>query len=144
MSLLDLFTSGEHKKAKTYFAALVKLAFADGVMEPSELKFLNKMAIKLGIEDEDFKKILEFPDKYPIDPPLDYNDRIESLYFFTGMTYAAHEVEPEEIIILEKMAVALGFPVRHAKSITDQAIQLFKEKADLDTFSKVIKEVNAK
>ena len=79
MSLLDLFTSGEHKKAKTYFAALVKIAFADGALDRQELKYLEKMAINLDISDTEFTKILEYPEKYPIDPPLDYNDRIEQL-----------------------------------------------------------------
>jgi len=143
MSLLDLFTSGEHKKAKTYFAALVKLAFADGALEPVELKFLQKMALKLDIEDAEFTKILEHPDRYPIDPPLDYNDRIEQLYYFTGIIFVSHEIKPEEERVIEKLAVSLGFPVKNSKQVTTEAIRLFHEKSNLDEFSKGIKIVNA-
>jgi uncharacterized tellurite resistance protein B-like protein len=142
MSLLDLFTSGEHKKAKTYFAALVKLAFADGVLEPSELKFLQKMAIKLGIEDAEFSKILKDPDHYPLDSPLDYNDRIEQLYHFTAMIFASHEVTKEEELVIEKLAVGLGFPVKNAKNVTHRAVELLHNKANFETFSREIKEVN--
>lgn len=143
MSLLDLFTSGEHKKAKTYFAALVKLAFADGVMDANELKFLQKMALKLDIEDAEFTKILEHPDKYPIDSPLDYNDRIEQLYNFTGMIFASHDVAENEIKVIEKLAIGLGFPVRHVEAVTQEAVTLMKKRVSLDDFSREIKKINA-
>lgn len=142
MSLLDLFTSGEHKHAKTYFAALVKLAFADGILEKEELNFLKKMSVKLGIEDDEFTKILKNPDKYPLDPPMDYNDRIEQLYNFTGMIYASHEIKPEEEAVIEKLAVNLGFPVKNARAITHKAVELLNHKTKFDDFSREIKEVN--
>jgi len=143
MSLLDLFTSGEHKKAKTYFAALVKLAFADGAMDAKELKYLQKMALKLDIEDAEFTKILEHPDRYPIDSPLDYNDRIEQLFYFTGIIFASHYITPSEEVIIEKLAIGLGFPVKNANKVTFEAIKLFKNNSDLDEFSKGIKIVNS-
>lgn len=143
MSLLDLFTSGEHKKAKTYFAALVKIAFADDAMGKRELKFLEKMAFKLDISDGEFTKILEYPDKYPIDTPLDYNDRIEQLYNFTHMIYSDEEVDFNEARIVQRMAIGLGFPIDNAEKVTDEAIHLVMNGNDLKDFTEAIKQVNA-
>jgi uncharacterized tellurite resistance protein B-like protein len=143
MSLLDLFTSGEHKKAKTYFAALVKIAFADGSLDPHELKFLEKMAIRLGIEDAEFTKILEYPERYPIDPPVDYNDRVEQLYYFTRMVFIDDEIRVDEAKVVRKMTVALGFPVKNAEKITDEAIHLVMNHNNLEEFTKAIKVVNS-
>lgn len=142
MSLLDLFSSGAHKKAKTYFAALINLAFADGSMEQTELKFLQKMALDLGIEHDEFAKILEKPEKYPIDPPVDYNDRIEQLYHFTQMVFAAAHLEKKELVLLEKFAIELGFPVRNAHKVTVEALSLVKNKTTFDEFSRAIKVAN--
>jgi len=142
MSLLDLFTSGEHKKAKTYFAALVKIAFADGAMDKRELKYLEKMALSLDISDTEFTKILEYPDKYPIDPPLDYNDRIEQLFNLTRMVFSDNEVKLNEARIVQRLAVGLGFPVDNAEKLTDEAIHLVMNNNNLDAFTKAIKQVN--
>ncbi len=142
MSLLDLFTSGEHQKAKSYFAALVNIAFADGNMEKHELEFLNRMAIKLGISDEEYVKILENPNIYPIDSPLDYNDRIEQLYNFTRMIFSDDEIKLDEVKLVRRLAVGLGFPVKNAEKITDEAIHLIVNGNDLDNFTESIKAVN--
>ena len=143
MSLLDLFTSGEHKKAKTYFAALVKIAFADGALDRQELKYLEKMAINLDISDTEFTKILEYPEKYPIDPPLDYNDRIEQLFNLTRMIFSDNEVKLNEAKLVEQIAIGLGFPVDNAEKLTDEAIHLIMNDNNLHDFTRCIKEVNS-
>ncbi len=143
MSLLDLFTSGEHKKAKSYFAALVKIAFADGSMDPHELKYLEQMSLKLGISNEEFVKILEYPEKYPLESPLDYNDRIEQLYNFTKMIFSDDQVKMDEAKLVQRMAIGLGFPIKNAEKVTDEAIHLILNNNDFDSFSKAIKEVNS-
>jgi uncharacterized tellurite resistance protein B-like protein len=143
MSLLDLFTSGAHKKAKTYFAALVKLAFSDGALDALELKYLKKMALKLDIEDAEFTKILGNPDRYPIDSPLDYNERIEQLYYFTGIIFVSHDINSQEKNLIEKLAVGLGFPPINAKKVTEESIRLFHLKTNIDDYVQAIKAVNS-
>jgi len=143
MSFLDLFTSGEHKKARTYFSALIKIAFADGSMDKKELEFLEKMAHKLDISDSEFTKILEHPDDYPIDSPLDYNDRIEQLFNLTHMIASDDEIKLDEAKIVRKLAVGLGFPVKNVEKVTDEAIHLVINQNNLEDFNKAIKVVNA-
>ncbi len=142
MSLLDLFTSGEHKKAKTYFAALVKIAFIDGSMDERELKFLEKMSLKLGISSAEFVKILEYPDKYPLDPPLDYKDRIEQLFNLTQMVCSDEVIKLDEVKLVRSLTVGLGFPTDNVEKVTDEAIYLVMNGNNLHDFSKAIKQVN--
>lgn len=142
MSFLDLFTSGEHKKARTYFSALIQIAFADGSMDKEELKYLEKMAFKLDISDAEFTKILEHPEKYPIDSPIDYNERIEQLFHLTHMITSDDEIKLDEAKIVRKLAVGLGFPVNNVEVITDEAIFLVMNDNSLEDFSKAIKAVN--
>ncbi len=142
MSLLDLFTSDSHKKSRTYFAALVKIAFADDAMDKDELKYLETMAGRMGISDSEFTKILEHPEKYPIDSPLDYNDRIEQLYNLVRMVFSDNEVKLDEVKLVRSLAVGLGFPTDNTEKITDEAIHLVMNNNDLDDFTAAIKEVN--
>jgi len=142
MSLLDLFTSGKHKKAKTYFADLVTIAFADSSLEKHELQYLEKMAYKLDISDSEFTRILEHPEKYMGETPIAYDERIEQLYFFTHMIYADDEVQIDEVKAMRKIAVGLGFPVKNAEVIADEAIHLVMNDNSLPDFTAAIKAVN--
>lgn len=142
MSLLDLFTSGEHKKAKTYFAALVKIAFVDSSMSDEELRYLERMSMNLGLSSDEFVKILKYPDKYPLDPPLDYNDRIEQLFNLTTMVFSDNEVKLDEVKLVRSLAIGLGFPTDNAEKVTDEAIHLIMNNNDLHDFAKAIKQVN--
>jgi hypothetical protein len=111
-------------------------------MDEHELKYLEKMSLKLGISNEEFVKILEYPEKYPLESPLDYNDRIEQLFNFTKMIFSDDEVKMDEAKLVRQMAISLGFPVKNAEKVTDEAIHLILNNNDLDSFSKAIKEVN--
>jgi len=142
MSLLDLFTSGEHKKARTYFSALVRMAFADGSMDKKELEFLEKMAYKLDIGDSEFTKILEHPNEYPLETPHDYDERIEQLYNLTRMINSDDEIKLDEALLVRKFAIGLGFPVVNAEKITDEAIHLIMNDNNLEDFNAAIRQVN--
>ncbi len=142
MSLLDYFSHGSRKKNKCYFSALVQLAFADGGMDKEELEYLERMAKRMGITEEDFAKILKHPEKYKLEPPLEYNERIEQLYNFTRMILSDDEIKLDEVKVLRKMAVALGFPPDNVEKVADEAIFLVMHDNDLDTFTAAIKEVN--
>ena len=142
MSFLDLFITGKQKKVRTYFAALIKIAFSDGAMDKNELEFLEKMAVKLDISDSEFVEILENPENYPMDPPVDYDDRIEQLYNFIHMVVSDEEIKLDEVKTVRKLAIALGFPIDNVGKVTDEGIHLVMNSNNLEEFTKAIKEVN--
>lgn len=142
MSISDLYSSGSHKRDIGHFANIVKLALADEIITDGEQKLLDKMARRLNISDNEQKEILKNPDKYPMNPPVDYDRRIERLYNLTQMIFADDEATGEEAKVLNKIVVGLGFNDENAEMITDEAVHLIMNDNDLEDFSKAIKNVN--
>ncbi len=142
MAFLDLFTSGDQKRNISHFACIVKLALTDNVISDGEQIVLDKMAIKLNISDRLRKKILKDPDKFPIEPPVSFENRIERLFNLTSIILADDEAIEKERIFLIKVAVGLGFPTENSKKIASKAIELAMNNTSLDEFTKKIKAFN--
>jgi len=77
-----------------------------------------------------------------MNPPINYDDRIERLFNLTKMIFADGEAVGEEAAILRKVAIGLGFPLDNVEKVTDEAIHLIMNDNDLETFNKAIKYVN--
>ena len=143
MAISDLYSSGKHKQEIGHFASVVKIAKSDGIIEENEQKLLDKTAKKLNISQVEYVEILKNPDKYPVNPPVNYEERIERLYRLTKMVFADEHVDKEQIILMQKTAVALHFPIDNVEKVCDEAIHLVMNNNDLDDFTTAIKRVNA-
>ena len=88
MSFSDLFTPGFKQRNRDHFAAIVRVALADGIITDEEKAFLNRTAINLEIEEAEVAEIMANPDNYPINPPANEQRRLERLYDLTRMVYA--------------------------------------------------------
>ena len=142
MSISDLYSSGAHKRDLGHFSNIVKLALADDIITNEEQRLLDRMARRLDISDQDYKTILKNPTKYSMNPPVDYDRRIERLYNLTKMIFADSEVTGDEAKVMRKVAVGLGFPTDNAEKVVDEAIHLAMNDNDLEDFTKAIKRVN--
>lgn len=142
MSISNFNLKGEQKHNINHFASLVKLAMADGEISKEENNLLNRVAKKLHIHDEQVKNIIATYKEYQVTTPHGYDDRIELLYDYTKMIYADAEVAGEEVSLLRKTCVGIGFPVSTADKVAEEAIQLVLNDTDLDDFNKAIKKVN--
>ena len=134
MSISDLFNSEFNIRNRGHFSAIVRVAVADGKLDPLEQAFLDKLAFRLEISPLEYAEILENPLKYPINPPYLYNERIERLYDLTRMVHVDHHLGDKQEIVLRKFAIALGFTSGNANYIIDKALALVDRKVDLDTF----------
>lgn len=143
MSISDLYSTGKHKQEIGHFASVVKIAETDGIISEGELLLLNRAAKKLNISNEEYQLILKSPEKYPINAPVSYEERIERLFLLTRMIFADEDVAKEEVGILRKIAVALHFSTENAEKVCDEAIHLVLNDNDLDDFTTAIKKVNA-
>lgn len=143
MSIANLHTSGKHKQEIGHFANIVKIAKADSVITKAEHALLEKAAKRLHISATEYNAILENPEKYPVNAPVSYDERIERLYRLTKMTYADEIVDLDEVVLLRKIAVALQFPLDNIEKVCDEAIYLVRNNNDLDDFIVAIKKVNA-
>lgn len=134
MSISDLFDSGFKNRNKGHFSAIVRVALSDGQLTSEEKQFLDKLAVRLEISQEEYEEILENPTKYPINPPVLYIHRLERLYDLARMVYADHVLGPKQKDILTRFALALGFTPSNVSYIVDKSLSLLVLNVDLDTF----------
>ncbi len=142
MSISDLFDSGFQKRNQDHFASIVRVAMSDGVITDEEKAFLDRLAHNLDISENDYKEILKDYRAHPINPPVDYDRRLERLFDLSRMVYADHIKEIDQVVLLEKLSIGLGFKSENAKYVVDKALKLVDQGADVDTFVDEIKNMN--
>lgn len=142
MSFSDLFDSGFKKRNEDHFAAIVRVAMNDGVITADEKAFLDRLAINLDINEEDYKLILKNYQTHPINPPIEYDRRLERLFDLVRMVHVDQINGDPEHKLLNKIGVGLGFHAVNVKYIVDKALTLVHNGVDLDTFIHEIKHMN--
>lgn len=142
ISISDLFDSGFQKRNQDHFAAIVKIAMSDGVITDEEKAFLDRLARRLDISENDYKEILKDYNKHPINPPSSYDNRLERLYDLSRMVYADHVKGDGQVALLEKLGIGLGFSPDNVKYVVDKALILVDQGADEDVFVDQIKNMN--
>ncbi|WP_026754684.1 TerB family tellurite resistance protein [Sediminibacter sp. Hel_I_10] len=142
MSFSDLFDSGFKTRNQDHFAAIVRVAMDDGIISEEEKAFLDRLARKLDISETDYKEILKDYQSHPINPPTSYDQRLERLYDLARMVYVDHIKGDHEEIVLQKIAIGLGFSTDNVKYVVDKALTLVNNGVDLDTFSEEMKTMN--
>lgn len=142
MSISDLFESGFKKRNEDHFAAIVRVAMSDGIINDAEKAFLDRLATRLDVTEDEYKKILKDYNTHPINPPTSYDKRLERLYDLARMVWADHIEGPNQVNLLEKLCVGLGFNPDNVKYIADKALTLVHYEVDLDEFTEKMKKMN--
>lgn len=125
MSFSDLFNQGEHLRNMGHFASIVNLAAVDGETNAEEKALLQRFADKLDINEDEFIRILEDPSSFPTYPQNTTERRLERLHDLFRIIFADHRVEKEEIFLLRKYAIALGFSAEVSEKIIKKSIRIF-------------------
>ncbi|GGG35103.1 TerB family tellurite resistance protein [Bizionia arctica] len=142
MSFSDLFDSGFKQRNSDHFASIVRVAMDDGIITDDEKAFLDRLARNLDINEDEYKIILKDYQSHPINPPTSYDRRLERLYDLSRMVYVDHIKGDNEVDVLKKIAVGLGFTPDNVKYVVDKALTLVSNGVDLDTFTEEIKKMN--
>jgi len=142
MAISDLYDQEFRKRNKDHFAAIVRVALDDEIITKNEQKFLDRLAHKLNISERDYKKILKDYKTHPINAPVSYDERLERLYDLARMVWADKIRRKDEVKLLRKFCVGLGFHAVNVKYITKKALELVKQEVDLDQFIYGIKNMN--
>ena len=138
MSISDLYPVGYHEENVGHFATIVRLALRDNVINEDEQLLLERLAMRLDISKEEYKKILKNPSDYPIVPPVSHDVRLERLYDLTRMMFLDENPTIDKTSIMDRIAVGLGFPVATARNVVKASIEFFLKKPDLEDFKKAI------
>ncbi|WP_299365183.1 TerB family tellurite resistance protein [Winogradskyella sp.] len=142
MSISDLFESGFKKRNKDHFAAIARVAMSDGIINDGEREFLDRLAVRLDITEHDYKAILKDYKSHPINAPVSYDKRLERLYDLTRMVWADHIEGEDQVVLLEKLCIGLGFNPENVKYIADKALSLVYYEVDLNEFTEKMKKMN--
>jgi hypothetical protein len=143
MSIAELFDSEFKQHIKGDFSAVVCVLYTEGEeFDPEEKKFLDKLALKLDISDEEYEEILANPLKYPLNPPYLYEERLEKLYHISRVVHHEHHLGDKQEKLLRKFAAALGFATDKVDYVANKALELVDKKVDLDTFTNEMKKPN--
>jgi uncharacterized tellurite resistance protein B-like protein len=134
MPFSDLFSSEFNQANKGHFSAIVRVAYAGGNITQPEQKFLDKLAVDLEISEEEYKEILKDPNKYPINAPYLYIERLESLHKLARIVRRDHQLGDLQEHLMIKFALALGFTSGNVNYIVDKALKLVDKHVDIDTF----------
>lgn len=139
MSFSDLYGNSEHRRNLAHFAAMATLAASDGEIQPIERKLLDKFADKLDITAAEYKEVMKKENKYPIDPPLSSEKRLERLYDLFQIIFVDHDIDAEEMQLLKKYAIGLGFSATMANKVIQRSLVIFRGQLDFDDYLYLIR-----
>lgn len=104
-----------------YFRNLLLIASADGIINHYESDFLNHLAKKLFLTDEDYQYILNHIDEIEFIIPDSPEDRIKHFKDLLSMMVVDGEIHPEEYKLILKFGKNFGFD----KDIVDETVNNF-------------------
>lgn len=139
MGFSDLYTSGEHRRNLAHFAAIATLASVDGEVSDREKKMLDSFADKLDITDSEYEEVMRSENKYPIDPPNSAERRLERLFDLFRIIFSDHEIDIEEMVLLKKYAIGLGFSSDRADDIIQRSVVIFSGRIDFEDYLYLLK-----
>lgn len=139
MSFADLYTSGEHRKNLAHFAALATLASVDGEISAEEKELLDRFARKLDITKSEYEEVLKKENKYPIDATNDSEKRLERLFDLLRIVYSDHKIDDEEMVMLKRYAIGMGFTNETADKIIKRSVAIFGGKIDFEDYLYLVK-----
>jgi len=134
MPILDLYYHSEQKKNLAHFASIATLAAVDGEINPKEKAILDRFARKLDISDQEYKEVMKKKNKYPVEPQNDAEKRLERLYDLFRMIFADHDVDNEEMILLKKYAIGIGFPLKKVDKLIEVSVAIFSGRIPFDDY----------
>lgn len=134
MSFTDLYGNSEHKRNVAHFAAMATLAASDGIITEEEQALLDRFARKLDITPKEYKEVMNPTNKYPIEPPVNSEKRLERLYDLFRIIFADHIIDEEEMVLLKKYAIGLGFSEESADGVIARSVGIFSGKIDFEDY----------
>lgn len=134
MPILDLYYHSEQKKNLAHFASMASLAAVDGEINRNEKAILDRLARKLDISDADYKEVMKKSNQYPIEPQNDVEKRLERLYDLFRMIFADYDVDDEEMVLLKKYAIGIGFPVEKVDKLIEASVAIFTGRIPFDDY----------
>ena len=134
MSFSDLFGSGEHLRNLGHFASIFNLAAVDGDINAQEEAQLRRFARKRDIGEEEYSLVLKNPQSFPINPHNNVQERLERLHDLLKIIFSDHDIDDEEMDLLKKYAIGLGFSSEASEGVIKRSVQIFSGQIDFEDY----------
>ncbi len=139
MSVKDLYSSNSANNNLAHFGSLASLAAVDGEIGSAEMAVLKQFAHKLQIGEAQFKEVMKKENKYPIDHQVSYEKRLERFFDLMKIIFADNQVDDNEMVLLKRYALGLGFPDEQADKLIEKSVAIFTGKIDFEDFMYLVK-----
>lgn len=93
---------------KNHIKNLLALAKADGHVHEKEVKTLIKIGKRYGLKERQVKELIDSKEKYEVNVPDNFNDKMDILFDLTLMVWADGVVEKKEIEFCEGLVKKFG------------------------------------
>ena len=134
MSFRDLFESGEHNSNLAHFASIVRIASVDGALNEEEESLLKRFARKLNVTDAEYVEVLKDPKKYHLSPPYSADRRLELMHDLFEMIFADHDIDEDELHLIEKYAIGLGYTQELGTRLINRSIKIYSGGLDFEDY----------
>lgn len=94
------------KNARHLLSDLIQMVMADGKVNPSEISFIQKLAVRMDIPEEDVVALFEKPQ--PSKPIFSEVERITHFYKLILVMKIDNEVHPKELMALKNFSLQMG------------------------------------
>ncbi len=132
MKLLEHFDHPERKQDKEHFLHLIQIASADGIIDDSELKMLNRIGKNLGLTNAEIKDLFDSSKQSEYIPPYELAERFEQLYRIIQMVLADNEIANEEIHRAKILGMKSGFSDEDLAILLPLLIEGVKKSQDIE------------
>jgi hypothetical protein len=134
MSFTDLFYSGTHRKNLSHFASMATLAAQDGVVTHKEEQLLRIFARRLDIDETEYAEVMKDPSQYPIQAANSADHRLERMLDLFKMMLIDKHIAPEELELIKRYGIALGYTEERANAIIQRSIAIFNGEITLEEY----------
>ena len=110
MGFFDLFRSKSKSEKLSHIKGLLALALADGKLEDNELAALAAVCAREGVDEKEFKKLLNDPDSVKFVVPKEEEKKMLYLKDMVLMMMCDGEINENEFVLCKLVAESLGYP----------------------------------
>ena len=127
---------------KNHIKNLLALAKADGHMHEKEALLLFKIGYGYGLKDWQIQNLIDSSEKFQLNIPDNYGDRMNLLYDLILMVFADEVIEKKEVAFCEDVAKRFGMK----KELVKWLITIFQKGVPprTDEWDEIKKEAKAK
>ena len=110
MGLFDLFKrENTNNSDKNYLKQLIKVAMCDGTIDEKENKFINKIAGKFNLSDEDINDIKSNLQNIKFREPQSAKARFQMVFDLVWLMLIDGNIDVNEIHICSRVAMKMGY-----------------------------------